>query len=105
MKNPIILGAAIAAVSFALAGQKVQGAVGPADLVVLNGKILTVDGRFSIAEGAAVRDGRFVAVGPNAEIKKLVGDRTRVIDAKGRTVVPGLIESHVHAIGVARGEA
>ncbi|HYV27966.1 MAG TPA: amidohydrolase [Candidatus Eisenbacteria bacterium] len=77
----------------------------PADLVVLNGKIVTVDPRFSIVEAAAIRDGRFVAVGPNAEVKKLTGDRTRVIDAMGKTVVPGLVESHVHAIGVARDEA
>jgi predicted amidohydrolase YtcJ len=76
----------------------------PADLVVVNGKILTVDDRFSQAEAAAVRDRVFVAVGSNEEIQRLVGERTRVIDAEGRTVVPGLIESHVHATGAARGD-
>ncbi|MGH9339495.1 MAG: amidohydrolase [Acidobacteriota bacterium] len=77
----------------------------PADLVVLNGKILTVDSQFSQAEAAAVRDGVFVAVGSNADIRRLVGDGTRVIDAQGRTVIPGLIETHVHATGAARREA
>ncbi len=81
------------------------GAERPAELVVLNGKVLTVDARFSTAEALAIRDGVFVAVGDNASIKALVGDATRVIDARGRTVIPGLIESHVHATGVARGEA
>jgi predicted amidohydrolase YtcJ len=76
----------------------------PADVVVRNGKILTVDARFSTAEAVAIRDGVFVRVGSNAEVQKLVGEKTRVIDAKGMTVVPGLIESHVHALGAARGD-
>ena len=77
----------------------------PADLVVWNAKIVTVNPQSAIVEAAAIREGRFVAVGANAEIKKWIGKKTRVIDARGKTVVPGLIESHVHAIGVARDEA
>lgn len=77
----------------------------PADLIVVNGKVLTVDARFATAEAVAVREGAFVAVGSNAEIRKLAGNKTRVIDAAGKTVIPGLIESHVHATGVARAEA
>src|SRR5207244_7398962 len=61
-----------------LVGQIVQGAEPPADLVVLNGKIVTVNPQSSIVEAAAVREGRFVAVGANSKVKKLVGDRTRV---------------------------
>jgi hypothetical protein len=61
-----------------------QGAEPPADLVVLNGKIVTVDPQSLIVEAAAVRDGRFVAEGANSKVKKLVGDRTRVIDARGK---------------------
>src|SRR2546426_4119707 len=93
------------ALSAFLVGQIVPGAEPPADLVVLNGKIVTVNPQSSIVEAAAVREGRFVAVGANSKVKKLVGDRTRVIDARGKTVVPGLIETHVHALGVARDEA
>src|SRR5436190_1734939 len=93
------------ALSVFLVRQIVQGAEQPADLVVLNGKIVTVNPQSSIVEAAAVREGRFVAVGANSKVKKRVGDRTRVIDARGKTVVPGLIATHVHAIGVARDEA
>ena len=77
----------------------------PADLVVLNGKVLTVDAGFRVAEAAAVRDGVFVLVGTSAQARALVGPKTRVIDAEGRTVIPGLIDSHVHALGVAEAEA
>lgn len=77
----------------------------PADLIVINGQVLTVDARFTTAEAVAIRDGVFAAVGSNAELKKLNGDKTRVIDARGNSVVPGLIDSHVHAIGVAREHA
>jgi predicted amidohydrolase YtcJ len=77
----------------------------PADLVVLNGKVLTVDPGLRVAEAVAIGEGSFVAVGTNDDIRPLVGDRTRVIDAAGKTVVPGLIDSHVHALGVAESEA
>jgi predicted amidohydrolase YtcJ len=76
-----------------------------ADLVVLDGKVLTVDADFRVAEAVAIRDGRFVLVGTNEQARALVGTATRVIDAGGRTVVPGLIDSHVHALGVAEAEA
>ena len=77
----------------------------PAELVLLNGNVLTVDDRFGVASAFAVRDGRFVAVGSNEEIRKLVGAKTRVIEGRGRTVVPGIIETHAHALGVAEAEA
>ena len=52
-----------------------------------------------------MRDGRFVAVGSNDEVRRHVGPATRVIDGRGRTVVPGFIDTHVHALDVASGEA
>ena len=76
----------------------------PADLAVTNANVLTVDEEFSTAEAVAIRDGIFVAVGSNEEIRRLVGDRTQVIDAGGKTVIPGLIESHSHATSVVRRE-
>jgi predicted amidohydrolase YtcJ len=76
-----------------------------ADLVVWNANLLTVDREFSRAQAVAIRNGVFMAVGSNEEIKALIGAQTRVIDAQGKTVVPGLIETHVHATGAARGEA
>jgi predicted amidohydrolase YtcJ len=84
---------------------KTQVTVVPADLVVRNAKILTVDDRFSIAAALAIRDGRFVAVGSEQDIRPHIGERTRVLDARGRTVVPGLIDTHVHALTVAEAEA
>jgi predicted amidohydrolase YtcJ len=77
----------------------------PADLVVLSGKVLTVDGAFRVVEAAAVRGGVFVLAGSNAEARALVGKDTRVVDAGGRSVIPGLIDSHVHALGVAQAES
>ena len=76
----------------------------PVDLIVINAKVLTVDARNTQAEAVAIRGNTFAAVGTTAAIRKLAGPNTRVIDAGGRTVVPGFIESHVHATGVARGE-
>ncbi len=75
-----------------------------ADLVVINANVLTVDDDFSTAQAFAIRDGVFEAVGSNDEIEPFIGNQTRVIDADGRTVIPGLIESHVHATGVVQRE-
>ena len=66
------------------------------DLVLFNGKIVTVDEDFSIAEAVAIKDGRFVAVGTNAEIRALVGQNTEERDLQGQTVLPGFIDPHVH---------
>ena len=70
---------------------------GRADIVFTNGKILTVDKNFSIKEGVAIQNDRFVAVGTAQEIRLWIGPRTRVINLGGRTMIPGLIDSHIHA--------
>jgi predicted amidohydrolase YtcJ len=67
-----------------------------ADLVLFNGTVLTVDGRDSVARALAVRKGKIVAVGTDAQILSLAGARTRRIDLNGRTATPGLIDSHAH---------
>ena len=67
-----------------------------ADTVLLGGKIVTVDDRFTIAEALAVKGERIVAVGSTADIEKLKGPATRVVDLNGRTVIPGLIDNHAH---------
>ena len=66
------------------------------DKVLFNGKIVTVDEEFSIAEAVAIKDGRFIAVGTNADIKALIGPNTEEIDLEGRTVLPGFNDPHVH---------
>jgi predicted amidohydrolase YtcJ len=80
------------------------GQQAPPDLVVVNAKVLTVDPRDTQVEAVAIRGNTFVGVGTTAAIRGMAGPQTRVIDAGGRTVVPGFIESHVHATGAARDE-
>jgi predicted amidohydrolase YtcJ len=67
-----------------------------ADLVLINGRVLTVDANDSIAEAIAIAGGKIVAVGSNADISKLVSAKTRVVDLHGRTATPGLVDSHGH---------
>src|SRR5262249_46327582 len=74
-----------------------RGAV--ADLILINGKIWTVNKDQPEAEALAVWRDRILAVGSSAEIRKLAGPRTRVIDLKGRRVLPGFYDSHVHLLG------
>ena len=70
----------------------------PADSVIQNGKIITVDARNTIAEAAAVLDGKFVRVGSNDDVAGLTGAATQVIDLAGKTLVPGFIDSHTHPV-------
>src|SRR5439155_2519866 len=70
-----------------------------ADLVVTNGKIWTVEKSKPEAEALAAFHGRILMVGSNAEVKPLIGPHTRVIDLKGRRVVPGFYDSHIHLLG------
>lgn len=75
-----------------------------ADLILHRGKIATVDERFSLGEALAVKDGKLLAVGTSAEVLKLKGPRTEVVDLQGRLVIPGLMDSHVHPAGAAMTE-
>ncbi len=69
----------------------------PADLVLINGKIVTVDPKFAIHRTLAIKDGHFAAVGTEREARLWTGPGTRVVNLGGRTVIPGLIDSHIHA--------
>ncbi|MBI4455045.1 MAG: amidohydrolase family protein [Acidobacteria bacterium] len=71
-----------------------------ADMILYNGKILTADDKFSVAEAAAIRDGKFLAVGQNDRIRLMAGPRTQQIDLQGRSVVPGLIDTHLHQVWI-----
>jgi predicted amidohydrolase YtcJ len=69
---------------------------GPAELVLRNGKIITVDAAFTIAQAIAIAGERIVAVGADAEVAAQIGPATRVIDLNGRTVIPGITDGHAH---------
>ena len=69
----------------------------PANFVITNANVVTVDARFTRAEALAVRSDRILAVGDTKHVALFIGPQTRVIDANGRTILPGLIDSHVHA--------
>src|SRR6195256_4684488 len=68
------------------------------DLILSNGKVITVDERFSIAQALAIRGDRIVAVGTNQDIARLAGPATKRIDLRGKSVIPGLIDNHMHLL-------
>jgi predicted amidohydrolase YtcJ len=70
----------------------------PADLVLRGGRVITVDKDWRVAQAVAIRDGRFLAVGDDAAIAAHVGPNTQIVELGGRTVVPGLIDSHLHQL-------
>ena len=86
------------AAGLALAGGPALAQAGAADIVLLNGRITTMDPARPEATALAARDGTFVAVGSDDEMQGLIGPFTQVIDAKGQRVIPGLNDSHTHAI-------
>jgi len=75
-----------------------------ADFIVHNAQVVTVDAKFSLAEAVAIKGGRILAVGSNAEVLKHKTDKTKVVDAMGKMVLPGLMDSHTHPMGAALSE-
>src|SRR6266540_2843536 len=81
---------------FAVAGFFLLDSVLAADLILHNGKVLTADANFRVAEAIAIKDGKVVAVGNNGEILDRATTQTRRLDLKGGTVIPGIIDTHQH---------
>src|SRR5438477_5681096 len=73
-----------------------QGGPEPADTILIHGHIYTVDSKHPWAEALAIRDGKILAVGSDREINRVLGASTKVINAKGRLVLPGFTDCHVH---------
>jgi len=96
MRKPLNIAIAVAAFCLAAYFLSAQTQQPAADLVLTNGKIITVDARDSIAQSLAVTAGKIVAIGSNDQIRPRIGPGTRVVDLRGRTATPGLIDSHVH---------
>ena len=86
-----------------VANARPAGACRDADLIVRNGKIVTMDSARSIVTAMAIRAGRVVATGSDSEIAACAGARTQTVDLQGRTVLPGLIDVHTHALEWAQG--
>jgi predicted amidohydrolase YtcJ len=84
--------------AFALASLPCHAQRQTADLVLRHGIVLTVDVKDSVAQAVAIRDGRIVGVGTDADVAKLIGPKTKVVDLAGRTVTPGLIDTHIHLL-------
>ena len=87
------------AVTVLIAGSTyVVGQAAPLDIVFVNGRIITVDARFTVAQALGVRGDRIAAVGTTAAVSRLAGPTTRRIDLGGRAVIPGLIDNHMHLL-------
>jgi hypothetical protein len=94
----LALGAGLAAAAGPLRAFAAEGGAGPAETILHRGRIATVDAQGRMAEAVAISGGRFVAVGSEAEVLRLRGPHTRMVDLGGRTVIPGLDDSHLHLI-------
>lgn len=73
-----------------------RAASGPADLILTNGKIITVDSAFTVAQAMAIAGDRILAVGPDAAMAPLRSPATRIVDLKGKAVIPGVTDGHAH---------
>jgi predicted amidohydrolase YtcJ len=87
-------------VAFAAGSLHAQTAPARADLIVVNAHVYTVDDAHPRASAFAVRNGRIVFVGSDREARYLAGARTKVVDANGRTVIPGMVDAHAHLLGL-----
>ena len=94
----VLLSAIVAVAAVAQNSATPQSSSGKADLIVVNAKIATLDEQRPAATALAVQGGKFLAVGEEAEVRKLKGPDTKTIDAGGRTIIPGLNDSHLHAV-------
>src|SRR5512139_3551608 len=93
MKLPLVIRSIVVSVGMVWS---VTAFAQSADLILRNGKIVTVDDQFTTGQALAIRGERIIAVGRDADIEKLKGPATQSIDLHGRTVIPGLIENHAH---------
>ena len=92
---------AVARLSLLLFALATHAAWADPSLILYNGKIVTADREFSIAEAVAISDDRITAVGTNGEVRSLAASNTRLVDLAGKTVLPGLIDTHTHPLGAA----
>ncbi|MBD3207432.1 amidohydrolase family protein [Candidatus Bathyarchaeota archaeon] len=75
--------------------------IGKPDLILIEGKIITVDHEDTLVEAVAIKDGKILATGTSGEISEIAGSNTKIIDLKGKTAMPGIIDSHTHPSSIA----
>src|SRR5262245_27631107 len=92
----VAMAAAAASRSSSARAQPAAPASPPADVILKNGKVITIDARSSVAQAVAIARDKIVAVGPDAAMAAHTASTTRIIDLKGRSVTPGLIDGHAH---------
>ncbi len=95
---PLSLLLRLASLLGVLGGASIFSQAAEADLILRNGKIVTVDERFSIQEALAVEDGKIAVIGREEDVMQRRGSRTEVVDLRGKMVLPGLIDSHAHPL-------
>jgi predicted amidohydrolase YtcJ len=71
-----------------------------ADVILTNGQVVTVDASFTIAQALAIKDGKIIVVGSNSDAMAVRGPNTKILDLAGKTVIPGLQDSHIHFLGL-----
>src|SRR6266581_4396120 len=99
--QPFAIGLALVFLLRAAYAQAGAQASVDADVILRNGKIVTIDQNFSIAQAIAIRGESILAVGSNAEVGHYAGPRTKIVDLAGKTVIPGLIDDHYHMLSKA----
>ena len=99
-KSPLLIGLFCLVIGFISCSKAKE----PADLVLTNGKIETVDDKNPEVQAIAIKGDKILAVGTDKEIKRYVTSKTRIIDLKGKLAIPGLIESHGHFTSLGYGK-
>ena len=100
-----ILGVILVMIAFLDAVRAQEGESLAPDVIFVQGKIVTVNHDFEVVEAIAVKSGRVIAIGTNQQIKRLSSPTTRVVDLRGKTVLPGFNDNHIHIrTGASRGE-
>jgi len=95
----VVIALSLVAAGTLVVQQGLLSQTAPPDLVIVNAKVYTVNDAFPTAQAVAVTGGKFSAVGSTADIRKLAGPSTQVLDAGGRTIIPGLQDNHLHNAG------
>ena len=94
----LLLAAPVVIAAVTVGGQALPRPPAP-DLILINGRVITVDRNFTLAEGVAIAGDRILTTGNEDQLRAMAGPQTRIIDLEGNTVIPGLMDNHLHSAG------